>query len=263
MFLENQTYLDKKGYFSTKFRFMASKKYGLIGQSLSHSFSKDYFKRKFNKEQVDADYSNFEVAEISGLKNVLNQKMDGFNVTIPYKEHIVPFLKEIDDEALKIGAVNTLKPIPGGWKGFNTDVFGFSQSIKPFLKSHHSKALVLGTGGASKAVTFALEKIGVEVIKISRNTASGDATYDDINENMIKFCNLIVNTTPVGMSPKVEHSPKIPYQFITDRHLLYDLIYNPLETQFLKEGKIRGAEIMNGKSMLELQAEKSYEIWNQ
>lgn len=238
-----------------------SMKFGLIGKSLQHSFSKEYFTSKFRLLQVDNTYANFEVEHASELSKILEQDMDGFNVTIPYKENIIEFLDRLEEDARAIGAVNTLKKTSQGWVGYNTDAIGFTQSIKPFLTNHHTKALILGTGGASKAINYALSKIGIETLTVSRGFDKGDVTYKEINQNMIKFFKLIVNTTPLGMYPNTTTKPDIPYESLTKEHLLYDLIYNPEETSFLKEGIIRGAETMNGLSMLKLQAEASYKIW--
>lgn len=238
------------------------KQYGLIGKSLQHSFSKDYFEQKFKKIGVDAEYKNYESESLKDIKSLLNSDIDGFNVTIPYKEQVMNLLDQIDTVAKKVGAVNTLKKTSQGWIGYNTDVYGFRQSIKPFLEGHHNKALVLGTGGASKAVIYVLKNMGIDVIQVSRTSDKGDFTYHQINEHMMRFCPLIINTTPVGMFPNTKKAPDLPYQYITEKHFLVDLVYNPVETVFLKKGKLNGAQIMNGKSMLELQAEKSWEIWN-
>lgn len=238
------------------------KQYGLIGKSLQHSFSKDYFDQKFKKIGVKGDYQNYECDSLEEIQSLLKSDIDGFNVTIPYKEEIMSLLHELDPVAREVGAVNTLKKTPTGWKGYNTDVYGFRQSIKPFLEGHHNKALVLGTGGASKAVIYVLRNLGIDIIQISRTSDKGDFTYNQINENMMRFCPLIINTTPVGMFPNTNEAPDLPYQYITEKHFLVDLIYNPAETVFLQKGKEKGALAMNGKSMLELQAEKSWEIWN-
>lgn len=240
------------------------KRFGLVGRSLSHSFSKEYFNEKFKKAGLEADYENYEIEtvdEILRLKKLPN--LVGLNVTVPYKEAVIPFLDELDDLAERIGAVNTISLRYGRLIGFNTDVSGFEQSLKPFLEHGMEKALILGTGGASKAVAFVLKKIGLEVLFVSRNPAKEDEiSYRECNSNAVKWHRLIVNTTPLGTYPEIEEKPPIAYEGITTSHLLYDLIYNPEETAFLKEGKSRGASVLNGLNMLKIQAEKSWEIWN-
>lgn len=245
------------------------KRYGLLGKTLKHSFSKDFFEKKFEREQLECSYENFEINDISHLDEILNSQNDlqGFNVTIPYKEQIIPFLDELSEEAKVIGAVNTVKIIEkdGNKKlvGYNTDAHGFSKSLKPFLTLHHQKALVLGTGGASKAVVYSLMKLGIDVIQVSRDRNKSPITYSELSGELLKHYLLIVNTTPLGMYPDSDSFPDIPYHGITKEHLLYDLVYNPEETLFLKKGKEQGAETMNGKQMLVLQAEKAWEIWNE
>jgi shikimate dehydrogenase len=241
--------------------------YGLVGRHLAHSFSQVYFEKKFlDLKLEDHWYDLFELHEISELETLLNNNPDlkGFNVTIPYKEEIIPFLSYIDPEAHEIGAVNCIKIIHGALQGYNTDAYGFSQSIKPFLDTNHQRALILGTGGASKAVAYVLNKIGVEVFYATTSEKKGDNYffYDEINERMMNAFKLIVNTTPVGMFPDTDSSPKIPYEFFTPEHLAYDLIYNPEQTEFLRKASEQGAITVNGLSMLHLQAEKSWEIWN-
>ncbi len=239
--------------------------YGLIGKTLKHSFSKTYFEQKFKDQKIEnTEYRNFEFQNIDEVRVKLSEvkELKGLNVTIPYKSSIIPFLDELDDIAEKIEAVNTIKiDDDGKWIGFNTDVYGFSTSLKPFLTNLHEKALILGTGGASKAVEYALKQLNISVVKVSRTKGKTDLTYADLNENVFKACKLIINTSPLGTWPNVEESPDIPYNLLTPEHLVYDLIYNPEKTLFLKQAESAGAIIMNGLNMLKLQAEKSWEIW--
>ncbi|WP_457618782.1 shikimate dehydrogenase family protein [Lutibacter sp.] len=242
-------------------------KFGLIGKNISYSFSKKYFTEKFHKLGLDTfRYYNYDLPEIDEFPFILYQREEdfkGFNVTIPYKESIMKYLDEVEEEALEIGAVNTIKVTSENKLiGYNTDVYGFQKSIEPTLKKHHKNALILGTGGASKAVSYALNKLEIQNKFVSRKSLESNFLYSDLNENIIEKYTVIINCTPLGTHPNVENSPSIPYQFITNKHLLFDLIYNPAETKFLKEGKKRGAIIKNGYEMLELQAEKSWEIWN-
>ncbi len=238
-------------------------KYGLIGKSLSHSFSKKYFTEKFLRESLSATYHNIEILDESQLNTALNIDFSGFNVTMPYKEKIIEFLDDLSPEAQAIGAVNTIQVKEGKFIGHNTDVFGFQQMIKPFFESQHERALIIGTGGASKAVAFVLERLGVSVIYLSRHPKNANEfSYDDLNDNMIKFNGIIVNTTPVGMFPEVDSYINIPFEALTDRHLVVDLIYNPEETVFLKKAKEQGAKTINGLTMLHQQAEQAWKIWN-
>lgn len=244
-------------------------KYGLIGFPLSHSFSKGYFSEKFAKNQIDATYENFELPDLEGVRNLLSDpEIKGLNVTIPYKEKIIPYLDALNDAAKEIGAVNVIQMIdtPDGRKciGCNSDVIGFMDSIRPYLKSYHTKALILGTGGASKAVEFGLKREGLETLLVSRksNDNQGVISYEQLTSDLLKTYTVIVNTTPLGMYPNVENAPAIPYEFLTDSHLLYDLIYNPTETLFMKKGKDQGAIVVNGLEMLYLQAEAAWLIWN-
>jgi len=240
------------------------KKYGLIGKSLSHSFSKKYFTEKFRRESLSATYHNIEILDESDLKTALSYDFSGFNVTMPYKEKIIEFLDHLSPEAHEIGAVNTIQVKEGKWIGHNTDVFGFQQMIKPFFESQHERALIIGTGGASKAVAFVLERLGVSVIYLSRHPKNANEfSYDDLNENMVKFNGIIVNTTPIGMFPEVDAFINIPFEALTDRHLVVDLIYNPEETVFLKKSKEQGVKTINGLTMLHQQAEQAWKIWNQ
>lgn len=259
---------------------MSVRLFGLIGYPLTHSFSERYFADKFRNENIaDAEYRNFPLEKIEQLPELLkaHQDLRGFNVTIPYKEAILPFLDEIDSTAKEIGAVNTVVCKASATinrstflKGYNTDVYGFRQSIKPFLASHHERALILGTGGASKAVEYVLRSIGVECVFVSRFVASKSDNanvrtilrYSDINEHVMAMCKFIVNCSPVGTFPNVNDAPEIPYEYITKDHFLYDLVYNPAETEFLRRGKERGAMIQNGYDMLKFQAEKAWESFN-
>lgn len=237
-------------------------KFALLGKTLGHSFSKHFFTDHFAKTAIEATYENIELSDISDVKNILTQNYKGFNVTIPYKESVIPFLDELSPEAKVIGAVNTIAFRNGRSIGYNTDAFGFKQSIKPFLTNLHEKALILGTGGASKAVAFVLKNIGIDVLYVSRNPSKpNEFSYNDINENMLRACKLIVQTTPVGTFPSITDCPVFPFQHLTSEHLVVDLIYNPSETLFLHQAKQAGATILNGESMLKEQALKSWEIW--
>lgn len=240
------------------------KNYGLIGRTLGHSFSKDFFTEKFIKENINAEYHNFEISEIKQVKELLaRQDLNGLNVTIPYKESIIPFLDELSEEAQSIGAVNTICLENGKTVGHNTDAFGFARSIKPFLKNTHHRALILGTGGASKAVAHVLEGIGLDVLYVSRDPKVEEHfPYSAINSFMVQACGLIVNTTPVGMYPHVDEMPEFPTEYLTKDHLVVDLIYNPEKTRLLEEAEKQGAEILNGLSMLKEQALRAYELWN-
>jgi len=267
---------------------MSVRLFGLIGFPLTHSFSEQYFTEKFQREGVmDAMYRMFPITDINLLPDLIkcHPNLKGFNVTIPYKETIIPLLDELDETAKLVGAVNCVvvsglepdkhrvgDPTPQ-LTGYNTDVYGFRQSIKPFLASHHERALILGTGGASKAVEYVLRSIGVECVFVSRfvrlSVAEVDKApkrtilkYSDLNEHVIAMCKLIVNCSPVGTFPNVNEAPAIPYEYITSDHFLYDLVYNPAETEFLRRGKERGAMTQNGYDMLKMQAEKAWTIFN-
>ncbi len=246
------------------------KKYGLIGFPLTHSFSKRYFTEKFATENIDSTYDNFEIDNINKFSDVVknNPEVIGLNVTIPFKEQVIPFLDELNDSAREIGAVNTVKisPTENGLhlKGYNTDTFGFETSLNPLLKEHHKKALILGTGGASKALKYVLNRLGIEFISASiEELKENEIRYDEIDEKMMMERLLIINATPLGTYPKTETFPNIPYEFITEKHLLFDLVYNPEISVFLRNGQEKGATIKNGYEMLLLQAKKSYEIWNE
>lgn len=246
------------------------KLYGLLGYPLGHSFSAKYFAERFAKEGIDATYKNFEFAEVADAVAYLLQQDDlqGFNVTIPHKQAIMPYLNGLSAEAEAIGAVNVVcvkRDADGTVKllGCNSDVVGFSNSIQPLLRPKlHSKALVLGTGGASKAVMYGLRKLGVEPIYVSRTPKEGQLTYNDLTPEVMRDYKVIVNCTPLGMYPKVDACPDIPYQYLTPDHLLYDLVYNPLETLFMKRGAAQGAVVKNGLEMLHLQAEAAWVDWN-
>ena len=236
------------------------KTYGLIGKNISYSFSRNYFANKFKKEDIkNSQYINFDIDNLSELNNIFNTNNFGFNVTIPYKEVIIPYLDSLDFHAEKIGAVNTIKLENGKKIGFNTDWIGFKKSIEPLLNSHHTKALILGTGGASKAVIYALDQLKIETLMVSRY---GEISYEDLSEEIIQNHAIIINCTPVGTFPNIDAAPEIPYHFITKNHFAYDLIYNPAETLFLKKCKEKGAVVKNGLEMLEIQAEASWKIWN-
>ena len=246
------------------------KKYGLIGFPLTHSFSKRFFTEKFATENIDSTYDNFEINNIGKFPEIIrnNPELTGLNVTIPYKEQVIPYLDELNESAREIGAVNTIKiqNTNSGifLKGFNTDTFGFETSLKPLLKDHHKKALILGTGGASKALKYVLTKLGIEFISASiEELKDNEIRYEEIDEKMMGERLLIINATPLGTYPKTDASPNIPYQFITEKHLLFDLVYNPEITQFMANGLQKGATVKNGYEMLLNQAIKAYEIWNE
>jgi shikimate dehydrogenase len=241
------------------------KKFGLTGYPLGHSFSKEYFAEKFMKENItDVSYENFPLEDLSKIKEIISSNnLSGLNVTIPHKEAVVSYMDELDETAKEAGAVNTVKILPGNrLKGYNTDVWGFGRSLVPLLNENHNKALILGSGGAAKAVAFVLRKLGIPYRQVSRTATEGMAAYDDLNEEMIAEHKLIINCTPSGMSPDPGSSPAIPYEYITSEHFLYDLVYNPEVTEFMRQGKERGAMIKNGMEMLKLQAEESWRIWN-
>lgn len=245
------------------------KLYGLLGYPLVHSFSQNYFNQKFESENIDAEYINFEIPDVGMLMEVVaeNENLNGLNVTIPYKEQVIPFLDEIDPAAKEVGAVNVIKFIRDKdglrLKGYNSDIIGFTDSIKSLLKPHHQSALVLGTGGAAKAVSYSLRKLGLDVQLVSRRKSANTLVYEELTKNDLKTHKVIVNTTPLGMYPNVDICPDIPYRYLTPQHLCYDLIYNPDETLFLKNSRLAGAQVKNGLEMLLLQAFASYSIWNQ
>ncbi|MGN6193969.1 MAG: shikimate dehydrogenase family protein [Ginsengibacter sp.] len=240
--------------------------YGLVGRTLSHSFSKKYFSEKFEREHIsNCQYRNFELKhlekEIQRLKN--NPDLKGLNVTIPYKTEIIAFLDELSEECQRINAVNCIKITDGKWKGFNTDITGFERSFVPHLRSFHQKALILGTGGASNAVAFVLEKLNIDFLKISRKkNSSAVISYEEVPEIFKQF-QIVINTTPLGTSPNVNECPPLPYELVTDQYYFFDLVYNPAKTKFLSLAEKHGATIENGKEMLAIQAEESWKIWHE
>lgn len=239
--------------------------FGLIGYPLSHSFSKKYFTEKFEKEGLkDCSYELFSIASINELKNVLekNPALCGLNVTIPYKEQVLSFLNEKDAIVKKIKACNCIKIVNGKLQGHNTDAEGFERSLKKQLQPHHSKALILGTGGAAKAVEFVLKKLAIGFKYVSRKPSVHNYSYTQLTAAIIADHTLIINTTPLGMYPRTSEAPAIPYEALTPRHYLFDLVYNPERSLFLQKGEQKGAAIKNGYEMLEIQAEESWRIWN-
>ena len=273
--------------------------YGLIGYPLGHSFSRKFFTEKFEKEGIDAQYLNFEIPSIEEFPEIIknNPELRGLNVTIPYKQQVMQYLDEISEEAKAIGAVNVVRierpspqpspimgretmrnagnkpnglPIKGDMSeglrgsliGYNSDVIGFVESIKPLLKPHHKKALILGTGGASKAIRYGLEeKLGMKTLFVSRSAREGMITYEEVTAEVLKEYEVIVNCSPVGMYPHVDECPALPYEAMNENNLLYDLVYNPLETLFMKKGAEQGATVKNGLEMLHLQAIASWKFW--
>lgn len=244
-------------------------KYGLIGYPLGHSFSRSFFNDKFKAEKIDAEYLNFEIPSINQFTDIIdaNPQLRGLNVTIPYKQQVMDYLDEVSPEARAIGAVNVVRVEHNGKNtrliGYNSDIIGFTQSIEPLLQDHHKKALILGTGGASKAIRYGLEKLGLETVFVSRTIRDNCITYADITREVLEEYEVIVNCTPKGMFPHTDECPDIPYEHLTHRNLLYDLVYNPDETLFMKEGKKRGAVVKNGLEMLILQALASWDFWNE
>lgn len=244
-------------------------KYGLIGYPLKHSFSVNYFNEKFHSEGIDAEYVNFEIPSINELPDIIkdNPQLKGLNVTIPYKEKVISYLDELDKDTRAIGAVNVVKIIrqpKGKYKliGYNSDIIGFTESIEPLLEPQHKKALILGTGGASKAVFHGLKNLGIEAKYVSRTPAAGMLSYEELTPEIMAEHTIIVNGTPVGMYPNVDFCPDIPYECLTPNHLLYDLLYNPNVTLFMKKGEQYGAKTKNGLEMLLLQAFAAWEIWH-
>lgn len=243
------------------------KKYGLVGYPLKHSFSIGYFNEKFASEGIEAEYENFEIAHINNFTQIIEENRDlcGLNVTIPYKEQVIPFLDELDIDTAKIGAVNVIKIIRNKDKvkliGYNSDIIGFTQSIQPLLQPHHTKALILGTGGASKAVYHGLKNLGIESLFVSRSHQADMLTYEELTPEIMAAYTIIINCTPVGMYPQADFCPDIPYELLTPTHLLYDLLYNPNVTLFMRKGELQGATTKNGLEMLLLQAFAAWEIW--
>lgn len=243
------------------------KTYALVGRNISYSFSRRYFAEKFAKEQItDCEYINFDIPYIEELPTLIaaTPTLAGMNVTIPYKEAVLPLLDQQSEALMAIKACNTIKMLPSGkLKGDNTDYIGFRDSLIPYLQPHHNRALILGTGGASKAVAFALSQLGISFLLVSRESSAIAISYHELTKEIIENHSLIINTTPLGTFPKTEAFPPIPYQWITSQHLLYDLIYNPEKTTFLAKGATQGATILNGYPMLVLQAEAAWKIWNE
>ena len=245
------------------------KTYGLIGYPLGHSFSRGYFTDFFSREGIDATYKNFELPHIEALAEVLQAEgtLQGFNVTIPYKQQMFAFLDELSDAARAIGAVNVVKVTRHNeglhLKGYNTDYIGFTDSIRPHLKPHHTHALILGTGGASKAVDYALRQLGLKTQYVSRTAREGLITYEELTPELMAQYTVIVNTTPLGMHPKVDECPPLDYALLTPQHLLYDVVYNPAKTLFLQRGEEAGAATCNGMDMLIGQAKAAWRIWTE
>jgi shikimate dehydrogenase len=239
--------------------------FGLIGYPLGHSFSKKYFADKFEREGITGNaYEIFPLEQIDQLEDLLasNPDLAGLNVTIPYKEQVIPYLDSMSPVVEEIGACNCIHIQEGRLMGHNTDVIGFSRSLLPKLKPHHRQALILGTGGSSKAVAYTLKELGIPFLQVSRTPADGMIAYEEIDQRMLESHTLLINTTPVGMFPDIAKAPAIPYEFIGADHYLFDLVYNPERTRFLQEGALRGAAVENGSDMLVIQAEASWEIWN-
>ena len=240
-------------------------KYGIIGFPLGHSFSRGFFTEKFAREGIDAQYLNFEIPDVKMLLDVLrdNPELRGLNVTLPHKQAVIPLLDELSDEAREIGAVNVIRVRDGKLKGFNSDIIGFTDSIRPLLQPWHKKALILGTGGASRAIRVGLSRLGIEWKYVSRSPREGMFTYSELNAEILKEHTVIVNCTPVGMFPKVDAAPAIPYELLTPQHLLFDCVYNPEDTLFMQKGREQGATVKNGLEMLHLQAVASWRFWNE
>ncbi len=239
------------------------RKFGLIGYSLEHSFSPTYFANKFERENIlDSEYLRYELNDIAEIKTLFRKNLSGLNVTIPFKETVIPYLDKLDESARSVNAVNTIKFIGEEAIGYNTDVYGFEKSFKEFVnQDYKGSALILGTGGSSKAVNFVLQKLGIQTRFISRS--KGDLLYQDLDDLIMSECSVIVNTTPVGMFPNIEECPNIPYHFLSPKHFVMDLIYNPEKTLFLKRAEKMNSNIKNGMDMLAFQAERSWDIWNQ
>ena len=240
--------------------------YGLIGYPLGHSFSKKYFTEKFLREGIENSvYELFPIEHIEALPDLIQSQphLCGLNVTIPYKEQVLPYLDALSDAVKEIGACNCIAFHNEKLTGYNTDVIGFEQSLRPLLLPHHTNALILGTGGAAKAVAFVLRKLKIDFCYVSRKQSEGVLSYEDVTDEVIKTCKLIINTTPLGMQPNTESKPSLPYKAISEQHLCYDLVYNPSRTAFLVLAEQQGAAIKNGLEMLELQAEAGWTIWNE
>jgi len=241
---------------------MAGRIFGLIGRNIAYSFSRGYFSEKFKALGLADSYVNFDIGSLDEFPKIVNTpNLSGLNVTIPYKEEIIPLLDCISDQAREIGAVNTISFAGGKTTGHNTDWTGFRDSLVPMLKPEHKSALILGSGGAAKAIVYALRKMGIEVVTVSRNPTDSQRSYDDLNNLMGKHL-IVINATPTGTFPNIDDAPPIPYDHFTPRHIAYDLVYNPAETKFLQNAKARGAVAKNGLEMLQLQAEAAWKIWN-
>lgn len=241
-------------------------KFGLVGRDISYSFSRGYFAQKFESENLPHSYVNFDLQSIDKLDDIIRNtpNLKGLNVTIPYKEAVIPILDDLNKRARKIGAVNAIR-ITRYQKliGYNTDYYGFKNSLKPHLKKYHKRALILGTGGASKAIAYALKKLKIKYDYVSRSEKEGvKFLYSDLTDEIISGYKIIINSSPVGTFPNVNECPDIPYEALTNKHILYDLVYNPEQTKFLSCGDMKEATTINGLEMLRLQAEKSWEIWN-
>lgn len=240
------------------------KRYGLIGYPLSHSFSKKYFTEKFLNENIDAEFINFSIPSVEEFLTINKDiELSGVSVTIPYKKKIIAYLDEVSNVVASINACNCIQYKNRKLVGHNTDVIGFEKSFAPLLQSHHTKALVLGTGGASAAVEYVLQKLNIEYKFVSRTKAENNFTYNELTEQIVNQYTVIINASPVGTYPNVDEAPLLPYQFINNKHYLYDLVYNPSLTKFLQFGQQRNAIIKNGYDMLVLQAEENWEIWNE
>lgn len=244
---------------------MELKTFGLLGRNIDYSFSRTYFSKKFKRENIPAQYLNFDLEKIEEFPAIIENTshLGGLNVTIPYKQEVIPYLDALDADAEKIAAVNTIKVgEQGKLTGYNTDFIGFADSLKPFLKPHHKKALILGTGGASKAVAFAFSQLGIAFSFVSRQPKPNNLKYSDIDKELLEAYSIIVNCTPLGTSPDIEKHPTIPFEFINSSHLVYDLIYNPPVTTLMEKARQKGATVTNGLNMLKLQAEAAWKIWN-
>ena len=241
-----------------------SRKFGLIGKNIDYSFSKKYFSEKFKKENLDCTYSNFDIENISLIESILQKNgISGYNVTIPYKQEIIKFLDEIDEVAKAIGAVNTIKKIDNKNIGFNTDCVGFEKSLIPLIENKKpDSALILGGGGASKAVKYVLKKFKINYSTVSRKEGKSEFIYENLNDVIINRFKMIINCSPVGTFPNINKCPNIPYKHLTKEHVLYDLVYNPIESLFLRRGRELGCKTKNGLEMLEIQANESWRIWN-
>ncbi|MEN9336288.1 MAG: shikimate dehydrogenase [Bacteroidota bacterium] len=242
------------------------KRFGLLGRNIAYSFSRTYFGKKFEAELFqDNTYENFDLESLEAFPELIanNPDIKGLNVTIPYKEHILPYLDELSDKAKAIGAVNVIRFKKNGQlKGYNSDWYGFKKALRPLLQKHHTKALILGTGGAAKAVAYALDQMGITYAFVSRSNQPNSIRYEHLNETIFETYSIIINCTPLGTFPDVDRCPPLPYHLFTPQHIAFDLIYNPEKTSFLQQAEIHGARIQNGYTMLVFQAEKAWQIWN-